>query len=190
MSSKKLEAVNHFIAEARKLREMMEAIPDSLKSGTTEVDVMKQDVSNRLDLVRAARNVLSAPQDAEADEVVGAVLLGRIGTAASALSLDQWETAAAQAKADLDQNSNPPSKMETWMDTTAPIVDLGFEAMQRAQDQGIGAMLEGFRRAAGETPGFKLDISETVNGTLLSQETILGPEHDTEEPDTEEPDTK
>ena len=182
MSSKKLEAVNDFIAEARKLREMMVAIPDSLKSGTTLVDVMKQDVSTRLDLVRAARNVLSAPQDAEADKVVGAVLLGRIGAAASALSLDEWEMAAAQAKADLDQDGE--AKMRTWMDTTAPIVDLGFEAMQRAQEQGIGAMIEGFRRAAGETPGFKLHISETVNGTLLSEETILGPEQDTKEPDT------
>lgn len=184
MSSKKLEAVNHFIAEARKLREMMEAIPDSLKSGTTVVDVMKQDVSTRLDLVRAARNVQSAPQDAQADEAVGAVLLGRIDAAASVLSLDEWETAAAQAKADLDEGNDPPSKMETWMDTTAPIVDLGFEAMQRAQDQSIGAMIEGFRRFAEKTPGTKVHISETVNGTLLSEETVLGPEPDTEEPGT------
>lgn len=180
MSSKKLEAVNHFIAEARKLREMMMAIPASLKSGTTMVDVMKQDVSTRLDLVRAARNVASAPEDAEADKIVGAVLLGRIDTAASMLSMNEWETAAAEAKAELDQNNEAESpKMRTWMDTTAPIVDLGFEAMQRAEDQGIGAMLEGFRRFAEKTPGTKVHIAETVNGTLLSEESIFGPEPDT-----------
>ncbi|UKA52195.1 hypothetical protein LFT48_21795 (plasmid) [Arthrobacter sp. FW305-123] len=177
MASEKFETVNRFIAEARKLREMMLAIPEALKSGTSEVEVMKQDISARLDLARAARNVMSAPQDPEADKIIGAVLLGRIDTAVSALSLDEWETAAAEAKAELDQNKEAPtSKMRAWMDATKPLVDLGFEAMNRAEEQGHEIMLEGFRRAAQQTPGFNLQISEVVGDTLLSEETINGPQ--------------
>ncbi|WP_405476580.1 hypothetical protein [Paenarthrobacter ilicis] len=177
MPSEKFETMNHFIAEARKLRELILALPDSLRSGTSVVELMKQDVSARLDLVRAARTVLSSPHDPDADKIIGAVLLGRIDTAASVLSLDEWETAAAEAKAELDLNHEPEnSKMRAWMDTTKPVVDLGFEAMRRAEEQGHEIMLEGFRRAAGQTPGANLHISETVNGTLLSEETILGPQ--------------
>lgn len=184
MASEKFETVNHFIAEARKLREMMLAIPESLKSGTSEVEVIKQDMSARLDLARAARAVMSAPHDPEADKIIGAVLLGRIDAAASTLSPDEWETAAAEAIAAAGQdNEDAVAKMRAWMDATKPIASLGFEAMNRADEQSHEIMLEGFRRAAEQTPGSNFQITEIVGDTVVTNETILGPAPGSEDSD-------
>ncbi|MGO4431780.1 hypothetical protein AB4Y88_00335 [Paenarthrobacter sp. RAF9] len=184
MASEKFETVNQFIAAARELREMMLAIPESLKSGSSEIEVMKQDISARLDLARAARAVMSAPQDPEAGKVIGAVLLRRIDAAAAVLSQDEWETAAAEATAELEQNDeSSTSKMRVWMDSTKPIVELGFEAMNRAEEQSHEIMLEGFRRAAEKTPGSNFQITEIVGDTMVSNETILGPEPGSEDSD-------
>lgn len=71
-----------------------------------------------------------------------------------------------------------------WLDLTEPITSLAFEALQRAEQQNHDIMVEGFRRGAEQTPpGFNLKITEIVGDTVVSDETVLGPEAGFEDSD-------
>ncbi|MCD4850784.1 hypothetical protein ACX800_22785 [Paenarthrobacter nitroguajacolicus] len=182
--SEKFETANHFISVARKLHKMMVEAPKSLENGMTIENVIRQDIGTRLELVLAARAVLLAPQDPEAEKIIGAVLLGRIDAAAGAHSPAEWETGAAAALDAVGQGGeDPDGKMGIWLDLTEPITSLAFEALQRAEQQNHDIMVEGFRRGAEQTPGFNLKITEIVGDTVVSDETVLGPEAGFEDSD-------
>lgn len=183
LSSEKFETMNHFISVTRKLHDMMVGIPESLKSGTTEEEVMRQDVAIRLEIVQAAQAVRLAPHDPEADTIIGSVLLQRIEASIGQHPIEEWEARAAEAIGASGEDSNVAAKMNLWWETSQPIIDLGFEALQRVEQQQTDIMLEGIRRAAEQTPGFDLRITEVVGDTLVSDETVLGPEPGHEDSD-------
>jgi hypothetical protein len=184
MASEKFETANHFISVARKLHEMMVGVPQSMENGTTIEDVIRQDIGARLELVLAARAVMLAPHDPEADKIIGAVLLGRIDAAAAAHSPAEFEASAAEALDAVGQGGeDPDGKLGTWLDLTEPVTKLAFEALQRAEQQNHDLMVEGLRRGAEQTPGFNLQITEIVGDTIVSDETVLGPEAGFEDSD-------
>ena len=185
MSSAKLDAVNDFIKAARLFRELIEEMPQKLESGMSSNEVMQYHMQARLDLVRAALKVSSVSSNPEADKIVGEVLLGRIDDAARSKTPQEWEDAAQPALnvvGEVDEEEG--RKIKQWMADSAPLVDLGWEALRRSQDQQQEIMIEGFRRAAETTPGSNFRFTEVVNDQVIKDETILGPtsgEEDTPE---------
>ncbi|MDQ0104454.1 hypothetical protein J2T10_004129 [Paenarthrobacter nicotinovorans] len=184
MASEKFETANHFISVARKLHEAMVAVPKSLENGLTIEDVIRQDIGTRLELALAARAVMLAPHDPEAEKIIGAVLLGRIDAAAAAHSPAELEASAAEALDAVGQGGeDPDGKMGIWLDLTEPITTLAIEALRRAEQQNHDLMVEGLRRGAEQTPGFNLQITEIVGDTVVLDETVLGPESGYEDSD-------
>lgn len=180
MSSEKFVTINRFIETARSLRDLFMSLSGSDQSAE---EVMQKDTAIRRDLVRAAQAVSLAEPDPEADRIIGAVLLQRIA-AASGDSAEEWDKRAAEAHiASTGNTDEAHEKLKTWWDATQTIVDLGFEAMQRAEQQQHETMIEGLRRGAEQTPGFNLRITETVGDTVISDETVLGPEPGQEDAD-------
>lgn len=173
MTNEKLDTVNELIAAARALRDHVRSLPESLRSGTSPNEVMRRDIGIRLDLIRAAQKVNATPSNSEANKVAGGMLLERIDTAVEAKSPREWEEVAHEAMSVVDEDSG--EEITRWMKESQSLVDLGHEALDRAEEQGHAAMLEGFRRAAEQTPGADFRITEVFDDQVIKDETIHGP---------------
>lgn len=176
MSSAKLDAFNEFIAAARQLREHVVNTPEALDSGTSAEEIIRRDMGIRLTMVHAARKVSTTPADSEADNVAGQMLLERICAAVEVRDDNEWDALAQAAIDSTDTDKNVDQEhMTVWMDETALLAHLGSEALSRVEDQGIEAMLQGLREGAEQTPGMDFRFTETVDGQVIKDERVLGP---------------
>lgn len=175
MTSLKLDAVNQMIGAVKGVRAALDA---ARQAGDVrqQTESMRELIRAQREVVRAAQAVAAAPADPGEDKVVGAVLLSRIGQAVAVRPADDWEALGAAALTAADANANPlPPVVTTWLEAVQPLEGLAVEAHSRAEQQGIDAMMEGFRRGAAATPGVNLHIEEVVNGQTVHEETVLGP---------------
>lgn len=155
---------------------MTVALPEILKSDTAEADWVRQHVATSLELVRAADAVRLAPHDPEAETSIGSVLLQRLETSVGRHPMKEWEDRASEVLATADNDPTITTKIRNWQEMAKPLLGLGFEALQRVEQQNHDIMIEGLRRGATQTPGSDLRITEIVGDTVVTDETVLGPE--------------
>lgn len=176
MPSVKLNAVNDFIKAAGTLRELIQAVPQDLDNGIPMNKIISRQMQARLDLVQAALKVSTIASDPETDKIVGELLLGRIDQAARIKTAQEWEDAAQPAINAVDEmNEESGQQAKQWLEDSRPLVELGWEALNRSDEQQRELMIEGFRRAAETTPGIDVRFTEIVNDQVIKDETVLSP---------------
>ncbi|MFT7712305.1 hypothetical protein ACMT9Y_15200 [Clavibacter tessellarius] len=176
MGHAKLDAANELINAVRGVRTALSTAQHA-RTAQQEAEAMRAVTQAQRDVVRAAYAVADAPTDPESEKAIGKVLLSRLEQSVMARSRDQWDSLGVAAMDAIQEGMKAlPPEMKAWMLAVKPVDVVAAEAAARAAEQGVDTMLDGFRRGAAATPGMSLHIEEVVNGHVVRDETVLGPE--------------
>lgn len=177
MERSKLDAVNKLTGAFRATHATLAAARQGARSVSEQTETMRAMLQAQREVARAAVEVAEAPFDPAEDKVIGEVLISRIEQAVAVRSSAEWDALGAAALNAVDANAQGvPPAVAAWWEAVKPLELLAVEAQSRAQDQRLETIFEGARRGAAATPGINLHIEEVVNGQVVHEETVLGPE--------------